>query len=40
VIGILTEADWSGVLSVECGTPRQAATSLASLTAALAAAGK
>ncbi|MDR3719284.1 MAG: sugar phosphate isomerase/epimerase [Bryobacteraceae bacterium] len=40
VTGILTEAGWSGVLSVECGTPQQAATSLAALTAALAAAGK
>jgi sugar phosphate isomerase/epimerase len=40
VIGILTEAEWSGVLSVECGTPQQAATSLTALTAALTAAGK
>lgn len=40
VIGILTEAGWSGVLSVECGTPQQAATSLTALTAALAAAAK
>jgi sugar phosphate isomerase/epimerase len=28
VCGILNEAGWSGVLSVECGTPRQAADSL------------
>jgi len=40
VIGILTEAGWSGVLSVECGTPQQAATSLVSLTVALAAVAK
>jgi sugar phosphate isomerase/epimerase len=28
VIGILREANWSGVLSVECGTPKQAEASL------------
>lgn len=37
VIGILREAGWSGVLSVECGTPKQAADSLAHLNAILAA---
>ena len=31
VVGILREANWSGVLSVECGTPKQAADSLANL---------
>lgn len=31
VIGILRGAGWSGVLSVECGTPRQAADSLSHL---------
>lgn len=31
VAAILSEASWSGVLSVECGTPRQAADSLAHL---------
>ncbi len=43
VISILREAGWSGVLSVECGTPKQAADSLAHLSAILAgrpAAGK
>lgn len=35
VIGILREAHWSGVLSVECGTPAQAAASLAHLNAIL-----
>jgi sugar phosphate isomerase/epimerase len=35
VIGILREANWSGVLSVECGTPAQAAASLANLKAIL-----
>ncbi len=33
---ILNEAGWSGVLSVECGTPKQAADSLAHLNAVLA----
>ena len=37
VIGILRDANWSGVLSVECGTPRQADDSLRHLTAVLAA---
>jgi sugar phosphate isomerase/epimerase len=32
VIGILRAAGWSGVLSVECGTPEQAKTSLEHLT--------
>jgi len=36
VIGILGQAGWSGVLSVECGTPKQAADSLKSLKKALA----
>lgn len=36
VIRILREANWSGVLSVECGTPQQAAASLRRLSAALA----
>ena len=36
VIGILREADFHGVLSVECGTPQQAARSLAHLRALLA----
>ncbi len=36
VIAILREADWSGVLSVECGTPRQAIDSLAHLNTLLA----
>jgi len=36
VVGILREANWSGVLSVECGTPKQAAGSLVNLRAALA----
>jgi sugar phosphate isomerase/epimerase len=31
VIGILDDAGWSGVLSVECGTPQQAADSLKNL---------
>lgn len=31
VIGILRQAGWSGVLSVECGTPAQAAASLSHL---------
>lgn len=35
VVGILREAQWSGVLSVECGTPRQAADSLKHLNEAL-----
>jgi sugar phosphate isomerase/epimerase len=38
VVSILRAAGWSGVLSVECGTPRQAADSLTHLTEALAAA--
>ncbi len=33
VISILQEANWSGVLSVECGTPKQAADSLGHLAA-------
>jgi sugar phosphate isomerase/epimerase len=37
VISILQDADWSGVLSVECGTPQQAAASLAHLSGILAA---
>lgn len=36
VIGILEAANWSGVLSVECGTPLQAERSLAHLNAILA----
>src|ERR1035438_938607 len=36
VAGILGDANWSGVLSVECGTPKQAADSLSHLTTALA----
>jgi sugar phosphate isomerase/epimerase len=36
VVGILRKANWSGVLSVECGTPKQASDSLKNLTAALA----
>ena len=36
VIGILSGAGWSGVLSVECGTPRQAADSLSHLNGILA----
>jgi len=35
VISILRAANWNGVLSVECGTPRQAADSLAHLQAVL-----
>jgi inosose dehydratase len=35
VAAILRAAGWSGVLSVECGTPAQAAASLANLRAAL-----
>lgn len=38
VAGILQEAHWSGVLSVECGTPRQAADSLSHLNAIFGAA--
>lgn len=37
VTGILRAAGWSGVLSVECGTPRQAADSLRHLQPLLAA---
>jgi sugar phosphate isomerase/epimerase len=37
VIGILRDAGWSGVLSVECGTPAQAVASLAHLDGILAA---
>jgi sugar phosphate isomerase/epimerase len=37
VVAILREAGWNGVLSVECGTPKQAADSLAHLRAVLAA---
>jgi sugar phosphate isomerase/epimerase len=36
VVGILEAAGWSGVLSVECGTPAQAAASLEHLTEILA----
>lgn len=36
IVTILREANWSGVLSVECGTPKQAADSLAHLNAVLA----
>lgn len=36
VIGILRKAGWSGVLSVECGTSKQAAESLRRLNTALA----
>jgi len=36
VIAILRQAGWSGVLSVECGTPAQAAASLAHLNRLLA----
>ncbi|MGE5568607.1 MAG: sugar phosphate isomerase/epimerase family protein [Rhodospirillales bacterium] len=35
VIAILREVNWSGVLSVECGTPEQAARSLAHLNSLL-----
>jgi len=35
IVGILREADWSGVLSVECGTTKQAAASLEHLRAVL-----
>jgi sugar phosphate isomerase/epimerase len=35
VIGILRSANWSGALSVECGTPQQAANSLKNLSAVL-----
>ena len=38
VVGILGRAGFSGVLSVECGTPKQAADSLAHLNGVLAAA--
>jgi len=37
VAGILQDANWSGVLSVECGTPQQAAHSLKHLNEILAA---
>jgi len=37
VIGILQDAGWSGVLSVECGAPKQAADSLHNLNMILAA---
>jgi sugar phosphate isomerase/epimerase len=37
VIRILTQAGWNGVLSVECGTPAQAARSLEHLNAVLSA---
>lgn len=36
VAGILNQANWNGVLSVECGTSQQAADSLAHLRAAVA----
>ena len=35
VIGILRAANWSGTLSVECGTPQQAADSLRHLSAVI-----
>lgn len=35
VVGILRKAGWSGVLSVECGTPAQASASLAHLNSLL-----
>lgn len=35
VTGILRSANWSGVLSVECGTPEQAARSLTHLTSVI-----
>ena len=35
VIGILQAANWDGILSVECGTPQQAAESLKHLSAIL-----
>jgi len=37
VVGILRAAHWSGVLSVECGTPEQASRSLKHLSSLLAA---
>ncbi len=40
VVSMLASANWSGVLSVECGTPQQAADSLAHLQAVLARAGE
>lgn len=39
VTSILSSAKWNGVLSVECGTPRQAADSLTHLNAVLSADG-
>ncbi len=36
VVGILQDANWAGVLSVECGTPKQAVASLAHLNGILA----
>jgi sugar phosphate isomerase/epimerase len=36
IVEILTEADWNGVMSVECGTPKQAESSLRRLSALLA----
>ncbi|MBI4875067.1 MAG: sugar phosphate isomerase/epimerase [Acidobacteria bacterium] len=39
VVGILKDAGYNGVLSVECGTPAQAARSLEHLTQVIAAAG-
>lgn len=37
VVAVLRRANWSGVLSVECGTPKQAAASLANLSSCLTA---
>jgi sugar phosphate isomerase/epimerase len=39
VIGILSDAGWSGVLSVECGTPAQAVDSLSHLNGIIAKVG-
>jgi len=39
VVGILKKARWNGVLSVECGTPEQAARSLSHLKAVLSGKG-
>ena len=40
VVAILEAGEWSGILSVECGTPAQAADSLEHLTEVLSAAAK
>lgn len=37
VVSILRDANWSGVLSVECGTPKQAADGLRHLNSVLSA---